>query len=37
VIVLDEANRRVATFNLSDHDLKHPDEYAALRAILLAQ
>ncbi len=35
VIVTDERNRRVAVFNLTDHDLDFPEEYAALRDLLL--
>ena len=34
VIVLDASNEKIATFNLTAHDLAQPEEYAALKAIL---
>jgi hypothetical protein len=36
VVVLDAENRKVAVFNLFEHDLSNRDDYAALRALLLA-
>jgi hypothetical protein len=36
VVVLDTENRKVAVFNLFEHDLSNRDDYAALRALLLA-
>ena len=36
VVVLDAENRKVAVFNLIEHDLVNAEDYAALRAILLA-
>lgn len=35
-VILDGQNRRVGVFNLTDHDLQQPAEYAALKAMLLA-
>lgn len=34
VVILDAANRKVAVFNLTEHDLAIPGEYAALLALL---
>ncbi len=34
VVVLDAANRRVTVFNLTEHDLREPANYASLLAIL---
>ena len=34
VILLDSENVRVGTFNLTDHDLSDPANYAALKALL---
>lgn len=34
VIILDGQNRRVAVFNLTDHDLGDPENYASLLRIL---
>lgn len=36
VIVLDEENRQVAVFNLFENGLGEPENYEALRAILVA-
>jgi hypothetical protein len=36
VIVLDEENRQIAVFNVFEHSLGEPENYEALRAILLA-
>jgi hypothetical protein len=36
VVLLDAENRKVAVFNLTDHDLGRPEEYAALLALLRA-
>jgi hypothetical protein len=36
VVVLDTENRKVAVFNLFEHDLSNADERAALRALLLS-
>jgi hypothetical protein len=36
VIVLDEDNGRIEVYNLTDHDLSDPANYAALLALLLA-
>ena len=35
VIILDAENKEIAVFNLTDHDLSDPAEYAALRALLV--
>jgi len=35
VVILDPQNRKVAVFNLTVHDLQKPDEYDALKALLL--
>jgi len=35
VIVVDAENRKVAVFNLFEHSLSDPEDYAALRALLL--
>jgi len=34
VVLLDSENVRVGTFNLTDHDLTIPANYAALKALL---
>lgn len=34
VVVLDGENRKVGVFNLTEHDITQPDEYAALLALL---
>ena len=34
VVILDDQNRKVAVFNLTEHDLNQPSEYAALLALL---
>ena len=36
VLILDRENRWVGVYNLTDHDLKQADNYAALKAQLLA-
>ncbi|MCG3135389.1 MAG: hypothetical protein HMLKMBBP_03040 [Planctomycetes bacterium] len=36
VVVLDRQNRKLAVFNLTEHDLRQQTEYDALRAILAA-
>lgn len=36
VVVLDAENRKVAVFNLFEHDLSNPDDRDALRALLLS-
>lgn len=35
VVILDRLNRPIGVFNLTEHDLNVPDEYAALRQMLL--
>ena len=35
VVILDEDNHPIDVFNLTDHDLNDPAEYAALKALLL--
>lgn len=35
-MILDAQNRKVGVFNLTEHDLQKPDEYAALKALLLS-
>ena len=35
VHVVDAANERVAVFNLTDHDLADPANYATLKALLM--
>lgn len=34
VVILDGANRRTAVYNLTEHDLGVPDQYAELLALL---
>jgi hypothetical protein len=34
VVILDGANRKVGVFNLTEHDITQPAEYAALLALL---
>ena len=36
VVILDAQNRKVGVFNLTEHDLQQPEEYAALKALLLS-
>ncbi|MCK6550358.1 hypothetical protein L6R52_31265 [Myxococcota bacterium] len=35
VVILDRENRRIAVFNLTVHDLGQPDQYAALKQLLV--
>ena len=35
VIIVDADNHPIDVFNLTEHDLQDPDEYAALKALLL--
>jgi hypothetical protein len=34
VIILDGSNRKVSVYNLTDHDLSQPGNYAELKALL---
>ena len=36
VVILDRENRKAAVFNLTEHDITQPAEYAALLALLRA-
>ncbi|MHC4135804.1 MAG: hypothetical protein ACYTDU_01455 [Planctomycetota bacterium] len=36
VVILDEQNRRVAVYNVTEHTLTDPDNFAELKALLLA-
>lgn len=35
VVVLDADNRRIAAYNVTEHDLSNPDNYAELRQLLI--
>lgn len=37
VVILDEENRQVGVYNLTQHDLNDPASYAALKAMLVAE
>ena len=36
VVILDQNNKRVGVYNLTDHDLRVPANYAGLRALLIS-
>ena len=35
VVILDEENRKVAVYNLTEHSLSYPENYDELKALLL--